>query len=122
MQVIATGTKIREMEASISALKAEGKTVEERTMRVVRNDQDILPPTRNLAEVGVPDVERTAALAGFNVGVELGQLTFVLAALLGVSLLSRAGARALRGGLLVTRTAMGALGAFWTLERLGRIV
>jgi hypothetical protein len=75
-----------------------------------------------LAEVGVPDVERTAALAGFNVGVELGQLTFVLAALLGVSLLSRAGARALRGGLLVTRTAMGALGAFWTLERLGRIV
>lgn len=75
-----------------------------------------------LAEVGVPDVERTAALAGFNVGVELGQLTFVLAALLGVSLLTRAGARALRGGLLVTRTAMGALGAFWTLERLGRIV
>ena len=75
-----------------------------------------------LAEVGVPDVERTAALAGFNVGVELGQLTFVLAALLGVWLLSRAGARALRGGLWVTRTAMGALGAFWTLERLGRIV
>lgn len=75
-----------------------------------------------LAEVGVPDVERTAALAGFNVGVELGQITFVLAALLTVALLSRAGARALRGGLWVTRTAMGALGAFWTLERLGRIV
>lgn len=75
-----------------------------------------------LAEVGVPDAERTAALAGFNVGVELGQLAFVLAALLAVSLLTRAGARALRGGLLVTRTAMGALGAFWTLERLGRIV
>lgn len=69
-----------------------------------------------LSEIGVPDGAAAAALAGFGLGVELGQVVFLIIALLVVRLLSRrvGPARlALAGGY-----AIGALGAFWLTHRL----
>ncbi len=70
-----------------------------------------------LAEVGLPEGEIPLALFAFNVGIEIGQLAFVALVL--------AAGRILRGPL--TRapgwlarapvTAMGALAAYWCLER-----
>lgn len=71
-----------------------------------------------LAELGLPSDERLLALFQFNVGVELGQLAFVLSAVL----LERAW-RMLRiaSPLLVQRLPgyfVGTLGAYWTIQRL----
>jgi hydrogenase/urease accessory protein HupE len=70
-----------------------------------------------LAEVGLPDAEIPLALLAFNVGIEIGQLGFVAAVL--------AAAWLLRGPLAAVPqwlarapvTAMGALAAYWCLER-----
>lgn len=72
-----------------------------------------------LGELGVPAAELPAALAGFNLGVELGQLAFVLAwlgaAALVRALLRRPIAPAVRG---VAVYAIGTLAAFWLIERI----
>jgi hypothetical protein len=70
-----------------------------------------------LATTGVPAGDVPLALLAFNLGVEAGQLAFVLALLL----LARA-VRALRvdwppGMQLVPAYAIGSCGAFWTIER-----
>lgn len=70
-----------------------------------------------LAEVGLPDGEIPLALFSFNVGIELGQLSFV-----GVVLSVRMGLRALplRWPALVGHVpvyAMGSLAVFWFLQR-----
>jgi hypothetical protein len=74
-----------------------------------------------LAEVGLPEGEVPGALAGFNVGVELGQLAFVTTSLAGVAMIRRLAPSALPWTLGATRYAAGALGMFWTFDRLGRI-
>ena len=71
-----------------------------------------------LSEIGVPQNEVPTALLMFNVGVETGQVMFVIV----VSLLL-VGLHALHGpaGRLVTRTipyAIGGFAAFWTLQRI----
>lgn len=66
-----------------------------------------------LREVGVPPDRVALALVGFNVGVELGQLTFVLALLPLRALLRRAPALVQR----VPAYAVGTLAVLWTLER-----
>jgi len=70
-----------------------------------------------LATTGVPAGDVPLALLAFNLGVEAGQLAFVLALLL----LARA-VRALqvdwpRGMQLVPAYVIGSCGAFWTIER-----
>jgi len=75
-----------------------------------------------LSEIGVPQNEVPLALLMFNVGVETGQVMFVVA----VSLLL-AGMHKLHGhtGRLVARTcpyAIGGIAAFWTIERVAGVV
>ena len=71
-----------------------------------------------LAQLGLPSGEIPLALLLFNVGVELGQLAFVLA----IVLLVRAfGLLQMRWPVAIERLpayAVGTLGAFWTIQRL----
>ena len=71
-----------------------------------------------LAEIGVPRNEVPLALLMFNVGVETGQVLFVVVISLLLAGLSRVSAS---GAALLTRTvpyAIGGIAAFWTLERI----
>jgi hydrogenase/urease accessory protein HupE len=70
-----------------------------------------------LREVGLPGQEIPAALLAFNVGIELGQLAFVVAVLLAIPALralARPGPRWLSE---LPAQAMGTLAAFWCIER-----
>lgn len=79
-----------------------------------------------LGETGLPQTEIPAALLFFNLGVELGQVAFVLAVVL-VYQLVRLGARALanrdlsidalRPLQLPAAYAVGILGSFWMIQR-----
>lgn len=70
-----------------------------------------------LTDAGLPRIELPWALLGFNIGVEVGQLAFILV----LALLTRAGRQlhiVLSGwGSLAPAYAVGALGAFWTIGR-----
>ena len=69
-----------------------------------------------LSEVGLPDSAVASALVGFGLGVEVGQVAFLLAVMGGLALLSRVAPRpavALAGSYLV-----GITGAFWLFQRL----
>jgi hypothetical protein len=71
-----------------------------------------------LAEIGVPQNEIPLALVMFNVGVETGQVMFVIVASVLVQGLHRLHGPA---GQLVTRAgpyAIGGVAAFWTLQRI----
>jgi hypothetical protein len=70
-----------------------------------------------LSAVGLPQGDVPLALAGFNAGVEVGQLLFVAAALLAVAGIRRIATRA--PGWLRTAPAygIGSLAAFWTIAR-----
>lgn len=71
-----------------------------------------------LAELGLPQGQIPLALFAFNIGVELGQLAFVLAAM-GIALIAR---RVMRSASKWSSRApayvIGALAAFWLIERL----
>jgi HupE / UreJ protein len=76
-----------------------------------------------LGAIGLPKAEIAMGLVGFNVGVELGQVVFIVA-LLGVVLAWRAGLRRLgsqHSGRWLPRGAagyvLGVPATFWTLER-----
>jgi hydrogenase/urease accessory protein HupE len=71
-----------------------------------------------LAQVGLPRNNVPLALLFFNVGVEIGQITFV-AALLVVSLLAKRFARPaqLSAARLATCYAIGGIASFWLLQR-----
>ena len=72
-----------------------------------------------LAEIGVPQNEVPLALLMFNVGVETGQVLFVVAVSLLLTLLQKLNAGS---GVLIARTApyaIGGVAAFWTLQRVG---
>jgi hydrogenase/urease accessory protein HupE len=81
-----------------------------------------------LSEVGLPATDIPLALLAFNVGVELGQLIFVAAALAIIAALRRLSAGdfrwhpqwALPRALLVY--AIGGVAAYWTLDRVSGIV
>ena len=72
-----------------------------------------------LSEIGIPQNEVPLSLLMFNVGVETGQVLFVVT----VSLLLAALRKFQNGGaLLLTRSApyaIGGLAAFWTVKRVG---
>jgi hypothetical protein len=74
-----------------------------------------------LGELGVPAREIPLALAGFNVGIEVGQLALV-AALLALAAFARrfadaSSARSLRWTALAPAYAIGSLGVYWFLDR-----
>jgi hydrogenase/urease accessory protein HupE len=69
-----------------------------------------------LSEVGLPDHAVASALVGFGLGVEIGQVTFLLAVMSGIFLLTRRLPQkpmALAGSYLV-----GITGTYWLLQRL----
>ncbi len=70
-----------------------------------------------LAEIGLPETDIPMALLLFNVGVELGQLLFIILALLLIRLLQRLFVDGLAGLGLVTSYSAGGSAAFWLIER-----
>jgi len=70
-----------------------------------------------LAEVGLPDTEIPLALLAFNLGIEIGQLAFVALVLAAGWMLRRPLATAPLWLARAPVTAMGALAAYWCLER-----
>lgn len=79
-----------------------------------------------LGETGLPQTEIPAALFFFNVGVELGQIAFVLVVLLAYQALRRLAVASGKAGFTIddlrpfeTPTAylVGSLGSFWMIER-----
>ena len=72
-----------------------------------------------LAEVGLPQRAIPTALLTFNVGVEIGQLIFVAAALAAAALLRRAPIRRLSWMPYAAPYAIGGVAMFWVIERIG---
>jgi hydrogenase/urease accessory protein HupE len=70
-----------------------------------------------LAEVGLPQKAIPLALFTFNVGVEIGQLLFVVAMLAGGALLARLPVRMPRWSPWVAPYAIGTVAMFWVAER-----
>lgn len=71
-----------------------------------------------LADVGVPADDVPGALLGFNLGVELGQIAFVLAVVASLLALGRARAAWEDRARRALPYVMGALGAFFCIERI----
>jgi hydrogenase/urease accessory protein HupE len=70
-----------------------------------------------LAEVGLPQQAIPLALLAFNMGVEIGQLLFVVAMLAAGALLARLPVRVPRWSKWVTPYAIGTIAMFWVAER-----
>ena len=75
-----------------------------------------------LAEVGLPQKAIPVALLTFNVGVEIGQLIFVCAALLLRAALARLPLRWPEWTPFVAPYAIGTVAMFWVIERVGAFV
>ncbi|MEO8701731.1 MAG: HupE/UreJ family protein [Kofleriaceae bacterium] len=73
-----------------------------------------------VSELGLPDTQIPAALAGFACGVELGQVAF-LAIVLSVFWLARRVPGFTRGATYVGAYGIGGIGWFWLFERLGAL-
>ncbi|MGI9330421.1 MAG: HupE/UreJ family protein, partial [Gammaproteobacteria bacterium] len=71
-----------------------------------------------LSEIGVPSNEVPVALLAFNLGVETGQLLFVVAVSLLLSGVRRLHSRATDGLFRAAPYAIGGIAAYWTIERL----
>jgi hypothetical protein len=70
-----------------------------------------------LAEVGLPSGDIPLALLAFNLGIEAGQIVFVLSVLT-VTALGRPLGASLRAFRWVPPYAIGSLATYWMLERL----
>lgn len=71
-----------------------------------------------LSEIGLPQGEIVLALLAFNIGVELGQVGFIIAVLLLWQVMRRVLTPALaRGGQGVLVYSIGGIAAFWMIER-----
>jgi hypothetical protein len=70
-----------------------------------------------LSEVGLPQNHIPAALFFFNVGVELGQLTFIAVVLTLIALVRRVPLRLPHWAELIPPYAIGSLAMFWVLQR-----
>lgn len=70
-----------------------------------------------LSEVGLPEGEIPLALLFFNVGVEAGQLLFIAAVLLAITVARRLSTNVPRLAGPIPAYAIGALAMFWVIER-----
>ena len=70
-----------------------------------------------LGEVGLPVQDRIAALASFNVGIELAQLVFVAIVLVPLAALARHPGVYRRVAVQAGSLAIAACGAVWLVER-----
>ena len=71
-----------------------------------------------LREVGLPESDIPLALLTFNVGVELGQLMFVATVLLALAALRSFVSRLPAWAHAVSAYGIGAMAAFWWLQRM----
>lgn len=74
-----------------------------------------------LAEVGLPRESLAVALASFNAGVEVGQVTIVLAVAPALALLARRKPAIRRSLLLAGSAAIGLCGMCWFVSRVGLV-
>ncbi|MFC3616460.1 HupE/UreJ family protein [Lutimaribacter marinistellae] len=84
---------------------------------------------RALIEVGLPEGDVPLALLAFNVGVEAGQILFIVVALALGAAISRlypavayVFGNSARAGLRILAYAVGAMSAFWVIERVAGFV
>jgi hydrogenase/urease accessory protein HupE len=70
-----------------------------------------------LSDIGLPQSAIPAALLSFNVGVELGQLAFVLVLVVLYQLVKKVPLRMPQWSRLVAPYAIGSVAAFWVVER-----
>jgi hydrogenase/urease accessory protein HupE len=70
-----------------------------------------------LAEIGLPETAIPLALLSFNLGVEIGQLLFVFAAVLVIALLTKLPRRRPAWVELAPAYGIGSVAAFWTIQR-----
>ncbi len=75
-----------------------------------------------LSEVGLPERDIPLALLMFNVGVETGQVLFVVAVITLIAMLKRIPFRWPTHSWRLVPYAIGAVAAFWTIERIGSFV
>ncbi len=75
-----------------------------------------------LNDIGLPGAEIPLALFAFNVGVELGQLAFIFAALVACVPARRRGIRTPDWALRAPAYAIGSLAAYWLIERVAQIL
>lgn len=75
-----------------------------------------------LSELGLPRTEFLPALVSFNVGVELGQLTVILAAFLAIGLPFRDRPWYRRRVVIPASLAIAAMGLFWAVQRIAAAV
>lgn len=75
-----------------------------------------------LADIGLPENAIPLALLFFNVGVELGQLTFIGGVFIVWSVIGRLGVRWPEWAWRVPVYVIGTLAAFWTIERIAKFV
>jgi hypothetical protein len=71
-----------------------------------------------LAEVGLPRAALGVALASFNIGVEIGQVTIILAAAPALAWLARSRPTIFRRVVLAGSIVIGLAGAYWFFSRL----
>ena len=71
-----------------------------------------------LREIGLPEGDVPVALLTFNVGVELGQLVIIAAALAMLALIRRLRPAALRPATVAATYLIGATASFWFIERM----
>lgn len=71
-----------------------------------------------LREIGLPEGEVPAALVSFNLGVEAGQLSVVLAVLAVMALVRRWRAQALDPAIRIASYGIGITGSYWLIDRL----
>ena len=74
-----------------------------------------------LSEVGLPANDIPLALLYFNIGVEIGQLSFIAVALLVISLIRRVRLPLPTWADLIPPYAIGSLAMFWAIERFSRM-
>lgn len=70
-----------------------------------------------LSEIGLPYADIPLALLSFNIGIEIGQLLFILLALIVVAVGRRYLPAMIKPGSWLTTYAIGGLAAFWCIER-----
>jgi hypothetical protein len=75
-----------------------------------------------LSEIGVPQTQVPLALLMFNVGVECGQILFVVVVLGLLALLRRLPVSAPQGAWRLVPYGIGGIAGFWTIERVMTIV
>ncbi|MEM7457985.1 MAG: HupE/UreJ family protein [Pseudomonadota bacterium] len=71
-----------------------------------------------LSDIGLPERQEAWALLLFNLGVELGQVAFVVAVLLAIWLIARIGEAWRRGAQLMAAYLVGIAGTYWAIERI----